>query len=614
MPGVQRTATTPKIVTPALNKVRALAAANVDKFIQTQVGVVDPRGRLRPFTYRWPQLQVAKTIKMLEAKGDPLRIFILKSRQVGTSTQTAARYFVKTWALDNVEALIFAQQETRAAELLDRCKGFYISLHPDLQLVLSRDSKYGLMYSDTRGKINIVSAKNYEQVRGGSKQLIQLSEWAHCKKPMRLLNEIEQPVDYSFGTEIIIETTGLGHGSEAHEFWKDCKSGKENYTAIFLKWQDDPNCTFVFESERDRDMKLGEAFEYEPRLKDRYQNKMLGLTAGNIYYSYIKLRKKCHGDYEFYLQEYPATDDEAWRATGQSYFGSENINNIHAGDFDFEYKTFGANCPIGQLFDNFDQLDGVEKLDENGSRPFIKLFARPRRNDEYVMASDSAEGEEDGNFSSTFVINKYTLEMMAEFHGRVRPDEHAAVIYSLGEIYNLALAAPEYNMPGNVTLHELKRLCYGNIYRWRHVDDHKQRLSNKLGWQTNGASRPMMLGLAKRIVEDISKGRVLSKGIIKSVMLLDEMKTFIMTDEGRPEAANGCADDRVMAWAICVIVAAQETYGSNQDILNVYRTQAEEPEALLISAADFGGIDPADVIDRFRTQKNQPIKFNEDYS
>src|SRR6185369_7915107 len=123
-------------------------------------------------------------------------------RQVGLSTSIAARFFTLAWAKDNIEALIIAHQEIRAQELIARCKFFYTSMRPSLQLALAQDSKAGLKFADTRGLMTIVSAKNIQAARGGTKQLVQFSEFAYYPDPVDVLTEIEQLVAQSATTEI----------------------------------------------------------------------------------------------------------------------------------------------------------------------------------------------------------------------------------------------------------------------------------------------------------------------------------------------------------------------------------------------------------------------------
>lgn len=596
MVGLKRTISTPKIVTPGINKVRLLAAQYPDEFVQQQIKVVNKESIAVPFRFNWSQRQVSARLALQKKENKPVRAYVLKSRQVGLSTQIAARGFVNTWANDNYESLIIAHQEIRAQELLARTKFFYQSLPGILQLPLAQDSKAGIKFADTRGSMMIVSAKNIQAARGGTKQFVLFSEFAYYNRPVHILTEIEQLVARSAKTEIIIETTGHGRGSTAHDFWNDCKLGRENYDAIFLPWTQDPANNYQFGSDKERNYSLGLAFDYEPKLEDKMKHYCL--NAGQLYSGYLILKEQCHGDWEKFCQEYPCDDDEAWRATGECYFGAENLNLLHPEQFSYEYKVFNKNAPLGMEFSSFDDLTKIDKLDENGSRPYFKVWREPSPTANYVIASDSAHGEEDGNFSSTMVIDMYTYEMMCEFHGRVRPDEHAYVIASLGNIYNGALAAPEYNQPGNATLQELRKI-YPNLYRWKFIDDFKARQSNKLGWQTNSQSRPLMLALGKRLIEDLARGKLFNHNMIKSKALVDEMRTFVVQElDGKAEAAPGCFDDRVMTWLIAVMVASQETYGSANDILSLYKGGKDNN----LSNQDIPGynstIDPTDVVSR----------------
>jgi hypothetical protein len=601
MPGIHRTISNPQKVIESVNSLRNIASQYPDLFIQNQMQVITKEALSVPFKYNWSQLQVAANLARQKEDNKPIRAYVLKSRQVGLSTQIAARGFVNTWANDNYESLIIAHQEIRAKELLDRVKGFYISLHPKLQLSLAQDSKAGIKFADTRGSMTIVSAKNIHAARGGTKQFVLFSEFAYYPKPINILTEIEQLVARSPKTEIIIETTGFGRGSSAHDFWLACKAGYENYECIFLPWQDDPGNDYKFMSEKERDYALRAAFDYEPKLQDKMTHFNLG--PGQTYTAFLILKDQCHGDWNKFCQEYPCDDEEAWRATGECYFGTENLNILRPEQFPFEFKVFGPKAPLGQEFEALSELEAVDKVDEKANRPYFKIWKYPQSGSHYIIGSDSAEGLEDGNFSSSFVMDMYTYEMMAEFHGKVRPDEHAYIIASLGNIYNAALAAPEYNAPGNATLQELKKI-YPNIYRWKYIDDYKPRESNKMGWQTNSTTRPLMLALCKRLVEDLARGRLFNPAIIKSGALVDEMRTFVVQElDGRAEAAPGCQDDRVFAWAICCIVASQETYGSTNDILSMYKKKPVEEKPLEMTNLPILS-DPADVISRFYANPN----------
>jgi hypothetical protein len=603
MTGFKRTTTTPLKLTPELQRIRAHAAKYPDDFCQTQLKVKDKGAKTVAYHDNWTQREIQKIINEEEAKKKPLRLYILKSRRVGSSMKMVYRFFARTWAEDDLEALILSQQEERSEELLDRIKFAYAMLPAHLKLALSKDSTSGLQYADTRGKITIASARNLAVARGGTKQLLLLSEFAFYQKQSRILKEFLAPIAYQFGTEAIIETTGGNYGSEAHDLWIRSRAGKTVFRAEFMDWRKDPECDVQFASDRERDLAVAEAIEFEPRLLDRMRH--YKLTPGQVYYSYMVLKSVCDGDYGWYLNEYPADEHEAWLSQQLSFFGNENVNKLrqHTSEFPYYYYIIPPELAIDKDFAemaDFNKLKRVSQIDENDSRPFFKVWKGPRSNGEYVVSGDSAEGVEGGNFSSSFVIDQYTFEMMAEFHGRLRPDQHGFVMGFLGNVYNVALMAPEINPPGNVAFTTLSSF-YNNFYVWKHpyMDDVTVQKGRKLGWVTNVVSRSTMLAFGKRLVEDIANDRLRLHSILKSRELLNEMGTFAPDEAtGKPMAIPGAQDDRVLAWCIAIYVAHQETHGSDRDIFNLYKTQTDEPQA---QPFDLSGMirEPREVIQRF---------------
>ena len=63
------------------------------------------------------------------------------------------------------------------------------------------------------------------------------------------------------------------------------------------------------------------------------------------------------------------------------------------------------------------------------------------------------------------------------------------------------------------------------------------------GWQTDGKTRPVMLA---EFAEAI-RNRLI---VIRCREGIGEMLSFIRNEQGRPQAAKGAYDDRVMAYAL----------------------------------------------------------------
>ena len=592
---------------PNIAEIRAAAFENPDKFIQNYLKVVDKVSGVVDFKYNHAQQTIAKVIREEKKANHPLRLNILKSRRVGTSTFFTYRNFVHTWAHDNLNALVLAQLDETAETLLSRVKFCQAAMRPELRLPLCQDSRFAIQFANSLSKLTIASSRNLDAARGPTFQRLLITEFSYYKKAKDALVEFMQPMKWDIFTEAIIESTGKGWGSYAHDLWERSKAGKSAFRAVFLDWRDDPECTYAFDSDKDRDLRISEAIDYEPRLKDRMRQ--YHLTPGQLYYSYLILKNVLDGDWALYLIDYPCDDSEPWMSKQLSYFGTENVNKlrVQTSEYPYQYRVFPEGMALDQDIvdiDSFEKLERVEKIDENGDRPFFKVWAYPRPScDDYVVSGDSAQGLQGGDFSCSYVMDMKTFEMMAEFHGKVRPDQHGYIMAFLGHLYNTALAAPEINPPGNVAFMTMQSV-YTRFYRYKHpyMDNvvASKNTSRHLAWQTNTVSRPTMLSFAKQVVEDLANDRLRQPGILKSRELLTEMSNFADEGSGRPEAISGAHDDRVFAWSICVEVARQEMYGTEDDTNALYRKDSPpgappqatmEPSNLIV--------DPADVIRNF---------------
>lgn len=552
-----------------MQALREAGRADIDSFVQSWFHIQNDQGNDMLLKYNWSQRQVAWTIQLLEQQYGYVRLFELKSRQVGVTTAIQLRNNAIAICNDNMAVATVAHLDKRASEILDKAKYAHAKLPQMLQLTLSRDSKDELKYADTFSCQTIVSAKNIEAVRSSTRQHVHLSEWCLYGDAEHALYEVSQVCHMVPRTSIIIESTGRREGSYAHWFWNRCVQGKEVFFPQFLAWQKDPNTNLQFANDKQRDACLQEAYIYAPELAERAR--LFNLTPGNVYWAYLMLKNQCYGNWEKFLEDYPCSPEECWRSKGGVFFGAHNVTYLTEHVKQFHYDAFYVSqLKLEQKFGNpYTDLDpaGPEfnplTYDQ---KPFLIIYKGPQPGRQYIVTGDSAQGGPGGDPSSTYVGDKHSGEMMAEFQGLVQTHQHAHVIESLGIWYNNGLAAPECNDIGLATLAELNR-TYPYIYRWKKMDTVEFREGN-YGWYTGTKSRPIMLDLALRVVKELVAGHASCADFIKSARLVQEMKSFKENENtGKPEAASGCHDDAVMAFAIFWIVAQMETKGSHDDIL-----------------------------------------------
>ena len=560
-----------------LREIRELANQDIDKLVEDYIWIANKLGRHVRFRYNFSQRKhMAWRNSMYDGKR-PVRGWELKFRRAGITALESAHLFAKTWARDNWRAAIIAHQEDRAAEILQNCKYYYESLPKQMQLQLSKDNVFGIKYEQTKGGVLIGTAKNPIKVRGDGAQDVLLSEGAHYEENFnRVLKEISPIVPIHPSTSIIIETTGTRRGSEAQLHYQASKEGYTEYLTNFLKWLEDPEYSLPFDDMAHQNRIMSLIADTCPQLAEK--NKFYKLTPGQCHQAWMFYHFQSKNDFDYFTREFPYVEDDAWTTGGYSFFGNMEINMAKPLAPSW---IFALGDKLGQCFTSFDELHSMQKVDNYDIQPNIKLWSFAAPNAKYTIGCDPSYGEDGSDYSSIYVLDTYTRQTMAAYHGRTQPHETAAIMVSLGRLYNMAQLIPETNPGGGglTLLQEIKRLHYNRIYRWRtrdSIEGHK--LTNKAGWYTHENSRAIMLGEMRRMFIDTMNSKIPEYGMFRDIALLDEMRTFVPHPRtGKPQALEGCHDDRVCAWAITNQGCADQTYAGAHDISKSYHNFQASP-------------------------------------
>lgn len=171
----------------------------------------------------------------------------------------------------------------------------------------------------------------------------------------------------------------------------------------------------------------------------------------------------------------------------------------------------------------------------------------------YLMSSDVARG--DGKDYSTFqVFDLDTSSQVAEYRGKIAYDNFAELLFKAGQDYGFPLLVVENNTLGHAVLNKLQELEYPQLYYSKkgtgeYIENHIAETTSKssivAGLTNSSKSRPQIVAKMEEYVRH-------NKFLIRSNRLLDEMRTFIWTSSGKPEAQKSKNDDLIMAFAfIC---------------------------------------------------------------
>ena len=168
----------------------------------------------------------------------------------------------------------------------------------------------------------------------------------------------------------------------------------------------------------------------------------------------------------------------------------------------------------------------------------VRVWRKPVVAGRYVAFGDCAWGEK-GAYSCLGIADWQTGEQMAEVYGRPTADEAALANVKLCKEYNEAYCGIEDNGEGKIVVAKMRALGYGGRMYCRTPEhpDKEQR-----SWLTDSGTRPVMLGELEEAVR-----LMLVRPRCRDAV--GEMMSFIRTEAGRPEAAQGAYADHVFMWA-----------------------------------------------------------------
>lgn len=525
---------------------RSAARDNIRKFMEKYLYIRTKRGTLSPLRFNPVQDYYWQTVESTLREQRPLRKIYLKYRQVGWSTLWSGFIFANAYNRDNIDALVVAHLRERTTKLFQMHRLFLECLPTELQLPLERSSKQELIWQLSRSSIALATAGTTAAGRGGTVQFVHASEAAYYPHLFEFLGALQQAVPDIPESAVILETTANGTGNEFHALWNAAIAGEVGFEPHFVEWMRDPECSLPFPNINARE-------EFLASLDNDLRERMLhyNLSAEQINWYQRTLITKCQGDEVLMQQEYPCDPTEAFISSGTPIFPPKLT------------ERYRMMCRPGKLYDPtivFTSMDDLVEAPDlvRNKDVYLEIWKPPRPGNHYLISADCSEGLVGGDYSCAYVFDIYSLDMCAELHGLLDPDQFARILARLGNLYNGALLAPETHGAGLSVLNILKDI-YWNIYQWRILDGYGFKITNRLGWETNVHSRAVMLTEAKRVY----RARVEDPDFIPSLALIDEIRTFVMSNlASKPIAASGCHDDRVMAWAIGIITSLQELASS----------------------------------------------------
>jgi len=502
-------------------------------------------GEIVPLNLKPAQKRLYDIIRDEQAKDKPVRIVILKARQLGFSTLIEALYFQQTATHKHIRTMIVAHDDPATTNLFRMNKRFYDNLPDGIKPMQTTSNAREIIFDNptkdkdekTRHKgldstIKCVPATGSSVGRSDTLTNIHASEVAFWRDMDTTFTALLQAVPNQPNTSVIVETTPNGYNS-FKTFWDNAVKGENGFLPLFFPWYEDPDYQMPCEDGT-------EWTDEELELQKSYS-----LTNEQLKWRRWCIAANFNGDAEMFKQEYPSCPEEAFLSSGNPYFDNAKIiNRINQLTEAPERASFVYGEDSGGK-----PIDESLEPDKNGT---ISIYERPKERRPYVIGGDTA-GDGSDRFT-LYVLDNTTGEQVASLlYDGTSELYYAQQAYCLGKYYNNALIGIEINF-STYPEKKLEEWQYPMLYIRVKPDDARGQLSTyKWGWRTDSRTRPLALANLHTIVEQNIE-------MIRSTELLREMLTFIKNEDMRPEAAEGEHDDQVMACAICYMIRNQQSF------------------------------------------------------
>jgi hypothetical protein len=473
-------------------------------------------GDIEPLTLNSVQRRfIAHCIDQLKTVGF-IRSVVLKGRQQGLSTFIHAIIYWWISQHEGQKAIVIAH----TAKSTEALYGMYKRTHANMPTMLKPSTTYSskkeLVFDVLDSALMVSTAGGGSIARGETLQHMHLSEVAFW--PSTFANEnfngLIQALPNAKNTMAFVESTANGMTGKFYELWHGAVDGTNGWVPFFSAW---------FESAEYR-LDPPEAFTPTPDEQDLASK--YGLDHAQLYW---RRRQVAQNGLDLFRQEYPCTPDEAFITSGRPVFIQDRIVEL----------LDKAPSPLKRL----GLFDGTFEDDPRGE---LLLYREVDPAGTYFIGADVGVGIKDPDKSDYCVAQVLDEEkrLCATWRGQINPDYYAKTLSALGQMFNMAMIAPERNGHGLLVCVRLwKDLQYPNVF----MDLKEGQMADKdtlnLGFQTNAASKPLIID---KLRGDVREGQIQ----INDETTLREMLSFIVTESGKMQAEDGSFDDCVMALAI----------------------------------------------------------------
>lgn len=173
-------------------------------------------------------------------------------------------------------------------------------------------------------------------------------------------------------------------------------------------------------------------------------------------------------------------------------------------------------------------------------------WKEPVQGHRYLMGVDVSRGDSE-DFSSINIVDFDEREQVAEYIGKIPPDDLATVCYKWGILYEAFIVIDITGGMGVATSRKLQEMNYKNLYidgiNTKNIWEYNRKAFDKIpGINFNNKRTQIIAAFEEQLRKDFK---------VRSSRLLNELSTFIYIN-GRPDHIKGYHDDAIMSLSMAL--------------------------------------------------------------
>ena len=443
-----------------------------------------------------------------------------KYRQAGVSTVTAAWISKKlqTAKPDNPErVLIIANKRDTAIEMANKVRAFLdqwpdwinVGFHPDK----NSESRFRL---NNGCEVKAV-ATSADALRGYTPTILVFDEAAYIEAGEDFW--AASMASLSTGGKIILISTPNGYDPIYYGVYDQATRGMNDFHITDLRWFKDP----------------------------RYTKDLRWVKCKDIVH--YMLNREQYDDNEVVMYEFDIEKYREYEEQGYKPFSSWFESMSKKFKYDRRKIAQELECDFLGSGDGVIPGDVQEQIAKNMIRQPIEKYMQgtfwqwkePIEGHKYIMGVDVSRGDSE-DFSSINIVDFDDREQVAEYIGKIPPDDLAAVAYKWGILYNAFIVIDITGGMGIATSRKLQEMNYKNLYidgiNTQNIWEYNKKVLEKIpGINFNNKRTQIVAAFEVHVRKGFA---------IRSNRLLNELTTFVYIN-GRPDHMKGSHDDSIMS-------------------------------------------------------------------